>query len=192
VTGWRSAARAALLLLATLGLVGCGGRTDAHVVDDLVDGLLTRQAAALELAIATWDGAADPLTAEVDDALQGALIGRALERARAGLPAAVHDPAAVGVAAGPRQAEARRFATIRIVRSEPGCLVAVGSYAFRGLDTEGATPLETAVSLSTTSPDAGLGQVRDWRLRDAIAMASFTDADLADLEVLDSTCAWGR
>jgi hypothetical protein len=147
VTGWRSAARAALLLLATLGLVGCGGRTDAHVVDDLVDGLLTRQAAALELAIATWDGAADPLTAEVDDALQGALIGRALERARAGLPAAVHEPAAVGVA---------------------------------------------AVSLRTTSPDAGLGQVRDWRLRDAIVMASFTDADLADLEVLDSTCAWDR
>jgi hypothetical protein len=52
--------------------------------------------------------------------------------------------------------------------------------------------VETAVSLSSTSPDAGLGQVRDWRLRDAIAMASFADEDLADPEVLDTTCAWNR
>jgi hypothetical protein len=192
VTGRRSAARTALLLLVSLGLLGCGGRTDAHVVDDLVDGLLARQTDALELAVEGWDGVRDPLTAEVDEELAVALAGRALDRARTTLPAAVADPAAAGLDPDRGDVRVRRFATSRIVRSEPGCLVVVGSYAFRGLDVEGLTPRETAVSLSSGSPDAALGQLRDWRLRDAIAMASFTDDDLADPEVLDSTCVWDR
>jgi hypothetical protein len=192
VTGRRSAARAALLLLVTLALLGCGGRTDAHVVDDLVDGLLARQADALELAVEDWDGAGDPLTAEVDEELETALAGRALDRGRATLPVAVADPAAAGLDPDGSDASVRRFATSRIVRSEPTCLVAVGSYAFAGLDAEGVTARETAVSLSSTSPDAALGQVHDWRLRDAIAMASVTDDDLADPEVLDTTCSWDR
>jgi hypothetical protein len=181
----RGSAALVVLLLA----VGCGGRTDAHVVDDLVDGLLAEQADALELAVDTWDGSGDPLTSEVDDALAGALAGRALDRARTTLAAAVADPQAAGI---PRdvQMDLRRFATLRIVRSEPGCLVAVGRYAFAGLETDGVTPRETAVSLSSDSPDAALGQVRDWRLRDAVAMASFEDEDLADPDVLDTTCSW--
>jgi hypothetical protein len=192
VTGRRSAARAALLLLLALALLGCGGRTDAHVVDDLVDGLLARQVDALELAVEGWEGAGDPLTAEVDEELETALAGRALDRARATLPAAVADPSAAGFDPDDGDTRVRRFATSRIVRSEPTCVVAVGSYAFAGLDAEGVTPRETAVSLSSTSPDAGLGQLRDWRLRDAVAMASYVDEDLADPDVLDSTCAWDR
>jgi hypothetical protein len=180
-----------LLLAMVLLLSACGGRSDADVVEDLVNRLLTQQAEALELAIGTWDGSGDEIPPAVDDKLQSALAGRALGRARATLPAAVADPSAAGVPDGATQAGARRFAIERIVRSEPSCVIAVGRYAFRGLDDD-ANPLPTAVSLSALGPDGSLAELRDWRLRDAISVASLQDEDLRDPELLDTTCAWER
>jgi hypothetical protein len=191
VTAPRSGSGFLLLTLALL-LSACGGRSDADVVEDLVNRLLTQQVEALELAIGTWDGGGDEIPPAVDDKLQSALAGRALDRARATLPAAVADPSAAGVPDGATQAGARRFAIERIVRSEPSCVIAVGRYAFRGLDNDDANPLPTAVSLSALGPDGSLAELRDWRLRDAISVASLEDEDLQDPELLDTTCAWGR
>jgi hypothetical protein len=176
----------------TVVLAACGGRSDADVVEDLVNRLLDEQVEALQLAMDTWDGSGDPLSPAVEDQLESALAGRALERARVALPAAVADPEAAGLPRGSSQAEARRFDIERIVRSEPECVVAVGQYAFGGLDAEGATPLPTAISLTAIGPDGSLGELRDWRLRDAISVASLEDEDLVDPQLLDTTCRWDR
>jgi hypothetical protein len=172
-----------------LTLVACGGRTDAHVVDDLVDRLLAGQLEALQLAVETWDGVADPLTVEVDRELEEVLAGRALARARITLPTAVGERGAT-LPDADVPTRIRRFATERLVRSEPRCVVAVGRYRFAGLDTDDGSGPSAAVSLSAISPDGALGEVRHWRLRDVISMASYEDADLSDPDVLDTTCTW--
>jgi hypothetical protein len=169
-------------------LAACGGRTDAHVVDDLVDALLAGQNDALAAAVEGWDGSGDPLTDEVDDELTAVLAGRALERARRTLPDAVRG----GLTLPDDDGRVRRFATERIVRSEPRCLVVVGRYAFAGLEHDDGTGPSAAVSLSAVSPDGALGHPRDWRLRDVVSMASYEDDDLDDPSVLDATCTWDR
>jgi hypothetical protein len=180
------------LLVTTVVLAACGGRSDADVVEDLVNRLLDEQVVALRLAMDTWDGSGDPLSPAVEDQLESVLAGRALERARVALPAAVADPEAAGLPSDPTQTEAHRFDIERIVRSESACVVAVGQYAFGGLDAEDATPLPTAVSLTAIGPDGSLGERRDWRLRDAISVASLEDEDLDDPQLLDTTCTWDR
>jgi hypothetical protein len=192
VTAHRRGAGTILLVVTALLVGACGGRSDADVVEDLVNRLLTRQVEALELAIGTWDGSGDALPSAVDDRLASALTGRALDRARATLPVAVADPTAAGVPDGATQAGARRFEIDRIVRSEPSCVIAVGQYAFRGLDNADASPLPTAVSLSALGPDGSLAELRHWRLRDAISVVSLEDEDLRDPELLDTTCSWER
>jgi hypothetical protein len=192
VTAHRSGSGVVLLVAMVWLLGACGGRSDAEVVEGIVNRLLTQQVEALELAAGSGDASGDGLSPAVDDKLEGALVGRALDRARATLPAAAVDPAAAGVPEGQTQAAARRFAIDRIVRSEPSCVIAVGEYAFRGLEDGDANPLPTAVSLSALGPDGSLAEVRDWRLRDAISVVSLEDEDLRDPDLLDTSCTWER